>query len=76
MNESVRTYVSGRFTVKLSSLRPLTLSNEDEEDDTCGDVGDVAGDVEGEIAVLILVVRARRRGIFVRQFAGGVDVTV
>lgn len=60
-------YVSGRLTVKPSSLRPLTLSNEEDDDDdvgdTCGEVGDVAGEVEGEIAVLILVVRVRRRGM-------------
>lgn len=56
---STRAFVSGRFTVKPSvSLRPLRTSKPDGED-----VGDVDGEEEGEIAVLIFVVRLRRIGI-------------
>jgi hypothetical protein len=54
MNESILVCVSGRCM--LNSLRPSTLSKED----TCGEVGEVFGDDEGEIFVLILVVRVRR----------------
>ena len=61
MNESMRKCVSGRFNVMPPSLRPLTTSNE--EVWFCGDVGDVAAEEEGEMAVLILVVRVRRRGM-------------
>jgi hypothetical protein len=59
MKLSTRAFVSERFTVKPSpSLRPLKTSKPDGED-----VGDVDGEVEGEIAVLIFVVRLRRIGI-------------
>jgi hypothetical protein len=69
MNESTRTYDSGRCTAPWCwcwcwcwSLRPLILSN----DETCGEVGEVVGDAEGEeILVLILVVRVRRSGMLV-----------
>lgn len=40
-------------------MRPLTLSKEE----TCGEVGDVVGDEEGDIFVLILVVRVRKIAI-------------
>lgn len=66
MKESTREFVSGRFTVKLSlSRRPLRTSKPDAADVEREDVGDVEGDEEGEMAVLILVVILRRRGILV-----------
>lgn len=66
MKLSTRALVSGRFTAYPSpSLRPLRTSKPDGED-----VGDVTGDEEGEIAVLILVVRLRRRGILVVSRSG------
>lgn len=43
---------------------PLTLSN----DETWGDVGDVVGVVAGDIFVLILVVRVRRRAMVMVEF--------
>lgn len=60
MKESMRMYDSGRCTAPWS-LRPLIFS----KDETCGEVGDVLGDVEGEILVLILVVKVRRSGMVV-----------
>jgi len=45
-----------RFMTKPPSLRPLTTWKE-------GDVGEAVGEEEGEMAVLILVVSVRRRGI-------------
>lgn len=60
MNESVRVLVSGLFTVYPSvSLRPLMTSKPVGED-----VGEDDGDVLGEMATLIFVVRERRIGIF------------
>lgn len=59
IKESIR--VSGSGRCKLNSLRPLTLSKEE----TCGEVGDVVGDDEGDIFVLILVVRVRRIAMLV-----------
>lgn len=47
----------------LISLRPLTLS----KDDICGEVGDVVGEDEGDIFVLILVVRVRRIAILITE---------
>ena len=61
MNESMRACVSGRFTVNPPSLRPPRTSKP--EDAECEDVGDVEGEEEGEIAIFILVVMARRVGI-------------
>lgn len=49
----------GRLTVILPSLRPLTTWN----DEVSGEVGEVVGEEDGEMAVFILVVRLRRRGI-------------
>lgn len=63
MKESMRWCDSGRLKVILPSLRPLTTSNE--EAWLSGEVGEVTGDEDGEMAVLILVVRVRRRGILV-----------
>jgi hypothetical protein len=45
-------------------LCPLTLS----KDETWGDVGDVVGVVAGDIFVLILVVRVRRRAMLIVEF--------
>jgi hypothetical protein len=62
MKESTRALVSGRLTIKLSlSLRPARTSKPDAV--SRGDVGDVTGDEEGLIAVLIFVVMLRRIGM-------------
>jgi len=62
MKEFSRDCVSGRFTVKPPALLPL-MTSKPEEVDEVDDVGDVVGDEEGDIAVLIFVVMARRIGI-------------
>lgn len=62
MKESMRVDVSGRFTVKLPSLRPLMTSNP-LDPECCDDVGDVTGEDDGEMAVLSFVVKERKRGI-------------
>jgi hypothetical protein len=64
MKLSTRALVSGRFTVYPSpSLRPLRTSKPEGED-----VGEATGEGDGEIAVLILVVRLRRRGMLTVLF--------
>jgi hypothetical protein len=66
MKESTRTYDSGRCTAPWS-LRPDIFSN-DETFGEVGDVGDVFGDDDGEIFVLIFVVRVRRSGMLESVF--------
>lgn len=79
MNESIRQCADSGlcFIDVVLPLRPLMTSKEDDDDDDddeeeedegevvedWGEVGDVMGEEEGEIAVLSLVVKVRRRGM-------------
>jgi hypothetical protein len=63
MYDSILSFDSCCVAPKPRSLRPPTSSNPEDPCDDVAELGEVTGDAAGEIAVLIFVVRLRKRGI-------------